>query len=154
MTTAELLTLRIRQLEKRPEDIAQAAAVIQRSRFRSKEHFEKIFNKRIKNYVFKKGDLVLIRNSRVEKELDKKTKPRYLGPYEIYKQTNGGSYVIKELNGAISRRGIAQFRIIPYISRNERIFENIELEQEEEIEERTEIDQDDEETDEEESEDL
>ena len=94
-------------------------------RFRFKEYFEKIFNRRIKNYVFRKRDLVLIRNSQVEKELDKKTKPHYLGSYEIYKQTKGESYIIKELNKAIFCRDIIQFRIIPYIPRNEQILKSI-----------------------------
>ena len=131
MSTEELLALRIRQLEKKPGDIAQAASTIKQSRFRSKKHFEKVFKNRIKGYVFKPNDLVLIRNSRVEMELDKKTKPRYLGPYEIHKQTKAGSYVIKELNGAISRRGIAQFRLIPYIARDTQILQDIELQEEE-----------------------
>ena len=49
---------------------------------------------------------------------------------------------------------MGQFRIIPYIFRDERILENIELEQEENNEEKTEIDSDDDTRDEEELEDL
>jgi len=51
---------------------------------------------------FKPGDLVLICNSQVEKELDRKSKPRYLGPYEVVRRTQGGSYVLKEMDGTIS----------------------------------------------------
>ena len=53
----------------------------------------------------------------MEKELNRKTKPRYLGPFKINRQTQAGAYVIEELDGTISRQGIAAFRIIPYISR-------------------------------------
>ncbi len=56
--------------------------------------------------------------TQVEKELDRKTKPRYLGPYRVIRRTQGGSYVIQELDGAVSRRGIAAFRLIPYIARD------------------------------------
>jgi len=130
MSTQELLALRIRQLEKRPEDLEKAAATIQQSRLRSKEHFEDLFKRRIKNHVFKPGHLVLVRNSRVEKELNKKTKPRYLGPYQIFRKTQGGSYVLQELDGAISKRGFAQFRLIPYIAREGQELERIALEEE------------------------
>jgi len=54
----------------------------------------------------------------------------------------------------ISYRGIAQFQIIPYISRDKQILKHIELEQEEKIEEITEMNQDDKQIDEEEPEDL
>ena len=117
MKTEELLALRIRQLEKRPEDIAQAAAAIVQSRLRSKEQFEKVFRRRLTSHVFEEGDLVLVRNSQVEKELDKKHKPRYLGPFQIVRRTKGGSYVLKELDGTVSRRGVAHFRLLPYVPR-------------------------------------
>ena len=60
---------------------------------------------------------MLVRNTQIEKELNRKSKPRYLGPYQIVRRTKGGSYVLSELDGAIWRQGIAAFRIIPYISR-------------------------------------
>jgi hypothetical protein len=87
------------------------ATTIAKSRFRSKEYFEKHFKRRIKTQTFSPGDLVLVRNNRVEDELNKKTKPRYLGPYEVVQQTKGGSYVLKELDGTVSRRGVAAFRL-------------------------------------------
>ncbi|KLO04545.1 hypothetical protein SCHPADRAFT_840483, partial [Schizopora paradoxa] len=46
-----------------------------------------------------------------------KIKPRYLGPYIVVRQTKGESYVVRELSGAVSRRGIAAFRLIPYVRR-------------------------------------
>ena len=131
MSTDELLALRIRQLEKHPEDIAQAAATIQQSRLQSKEQFEELFKRRITTHIFKPGDLVLVRNSQVEKELDKKSKPRYIGPYQIVRQTQGGSYVLQELDGAISRRGVAHFRLLPYIAREGQEIAKTILEEEE-----------------------
>ncbi len=117
MEDSDLLALRIRQLEKRDIDLQSAAQRLTQARMRSKEQFEKRYAKRITHRTYQEGDWVLIRNSAVEKELDRKTKPRYLGPYVIVRRTRGGSYVIRELSGAISRRGIAAFRLIPYIAR-------------------------------------
>ena len=49
--------------------------------------------------------------------LQKKTQPRYLGPYRVDRRTQGGSYILCELDGTRSRRGVAAFRLIPYIRR-------------------------------------
>ena len=54
----------------------------------------------------------------MEKELDRKSKPRYLGPFEVVHRTQGGSYVLKEMDGTVSARGIAAFQLIPYYSRH------------------------------------
>lgn len=105
-------------LEKRDEDMADAAERLARARFKSKEQFERRFARKLSSRIFEHGDLVLVRNTQVEKELDRKTKPRYLGPFKVVRRTQGGSYVIQELDGAISRRGIAAFRLIPYIARD------------------------------------
>lgn len=141
MSTQELLALRIRQLEKRPEDIAQAAATIKQARLRSKEQFERLFKRRITNHVYEPGDLVLVRNSQIEKELNRKSKPRYLGPYQIVRQTQGGSYVLQELDGAVSRRGVAQFRLLPYMPREGQELAKSLLEEEDE-QDRNETEQD------------
>ena len=121
MSSSDLLALRIRQLEKRPEDLARAAAIIKASRLRSKEQFEKHFERRLMKRAYKPGELVLVRNTAIEKELDRKTKPRYLGPYQVVRQTKGGSYVLQELDGTINRHGWAAFRLLPYFPRSENI---------------------------------
>lgn len=60
------------------------------------------------------GALVLVRNSRVEKELDQKMKPRYLGPMVVVRHTFGGSYILAELDGLVSKMRYAAFHLIPY----------------------------------------
>ena len=118
MSSSDLLALRIRQLERHPADILQAAQTLKAARFRSKAQFEKRFHRKLKRSLYQPGDLVLVRNTAVEKELNKKTKPRYLGPFEVDRRTKGGSYVLKEMDGTILRQGIAAFRLYPYISRD------------------------------------
>jgi len=73
----------MRQLERRQEDIDAAAKALAKSRFKSKEDFEWKYRKRLRKEFYKPGELVLVRNSEVESRLNRKTKPRYLGPYEV-----------------------------------------------------------------------
>lgn len=117
MSSVDLLALRIRQLERREEDIALAAENLRRARFKSKEDFEKKYRLRMRREVYKKGELVVIRNSEQDMRLNRKPQPRYLGPFEIIRQTKGGSYVVKELDGTTIRTGFAAYRLLPYVSR-------------------------------------
>ena len=45
--------------------------------------YEKDHKAVIKDYNFKLGNLILIRNTVIEKSLDKKMKARYLGPMVV-----------------------------------------------------------------------
>jgi hypothetical protein len=120
MSTVDLLALRIRQLSRHEEDIADAAENLMNARFRSKEQFERRYRRRLVQNNYKKGSLVLVRNLRIEMEHGRKTKPRYLGPYEVVRQTTGGSYVLMEMDGHVKRQGYAAFRLLPYITRKDK----------------------------------
>jgi len=81
MTNIDLLITRIRQVAKMPEDLARAKDTLQKSRFRSKEAFEKKFGWRMLCTAYKPGDLVLICNNTNEKtvSINKKIQNRYMG---------------------------------------------------------------------------
>src|ERR1700709_2885169 len=85
-------------------------------RYRSAKEFEA--SHRIKDFNFAVGSLVLVRNSHVEVELNHKTKPRYLGPMIVLRRTVGGSYLLAELDGSVSRLRFAAFRLLPYHPRS------------------------------------
>jgi len=114
MSTTDLIAICARQLQKRPEDLLQIAERVKAARYNSIKEFENKYGNTIQRYNFMPGDLVLMRNSRIEKELNKKTKPRYLGPLVVIKRHTGGSYVLAELDGSISILRCAEFRVIPY----------------------------------------
>jgi len=59
---SRFVSLRIRQLERRKEDLAVAAQALAKARFKSKEEFEWKYRRRMRREVYKPGDLVLLRN--------------------------------------------------------------------------------------------
>lgn len=117
ISTEELVALRARQLAKRPDDIAFMRETVTASRTRNLERFEKRHKDRIIDFDFQPGALVLVRNSHVEESLNRKTKPRYLGPMVVVRKTVGTSYIVAELDGAQSQLRVAGFRLIPYFPR-------------------------------------
>ena len=58
-----------------------------------------------------------MRNTAIEKSLNRKMRPCYLGPLVVVSRNKGGAYIICELDGTVFDRPIAAFRIIPYHAR-------------------------------------
>lgn len=115
----DLLAAHIQQLQKRPEDLQKAAITLYKHRLASEAQFEQQFHTRLCKDSYSPELLVLIHNTAIEKELNRKTKPRYMGPYEVVCQTSRGAYILKKLDNSIKCQTYAAFRIVPYISRNE-----------------------------------
>jgi hypothetical protein len=80
--------------------------------------YERRFKERIKDYVFKRGDLVLMRNTAIESNLDRKMYARYLGPMIVLCRNEGGTYVLAEMDGAVYGKRVAAFRVVPYYQRH------------------------------------
>jgi hypothetical protein len=117
MSTTELIALRARQLQKRPEDLDTIRDRVIKARFTSIRQFKKKYANMIRAYQFAPGDLILVHNSRVEVSLDRKTKPRWIGPMVIVCQTTHGAYILAEMDGAVSKLRFAAFHVIPYHAR-------------------------------------
>ena len=88
-------------MEKHPKDIEEVAKSLASSRIKSKEQFEKCYQKCITEKTFDTDDLVLIHNSEVEQKLSRKVKPRYIGLYRVIQQTRGESYILARLDETV-----------------------------------------------------
>jgi transposase InsO family protein len=121
MTRDELVQTRARQLLRLPEDIAKAKKILQKSRFRSKQAYEKKFARRLRIGAYQSGDLVLVRNNRIENSvsIERKTADRYMGPYRVIRRTQGGSYVLEEMDSSELTEHVAAYRLIPYVKRRD-----------------------------------
>lgn len=117
MTTVELLAARGRMLKKRDEDLQEMERRVYASRKQSAADFEQAHRRTIVDFNFRAGALVLLRNSQTKMELNRKSKPRYLGPYVVVRKNQGGSYVLAELDGTVSDISYAGFRLLPYYAR-------------------------------------
>src|SRR6201992_1144812 len=121
MTDEELLAARTRQLLRMPQDVERARQTLKKSRIRSKKAFDTKYARRLQVNKYKPGTLVLLRNNPVENtmSIERKTTDRYMGPCSVVRQTQGGSYILQELNGNILRHTVAAFRLIPYVKRED-----------------------------------
>jgi hypothetical protein len=104
---------------KRSKELERMHDTVSAARHRNLCTFEKRHGSRITDFDFKPGALVLVWNSQIKEALNRKTKPRYIGPMVVVRKTIGTSYIIAELDGAQSQLRVAGFRLIPYFARTE-----------------------------------
>jgi hypothetical protein len=57
-----------------------------------------------------------MRNTQIEKSLNKKMRARYIGPLIVVLRDYGGAYILAELDGTVLHHPIAAFCLLPYFA--------------------------------------
>jgi hypothetical protein len=117
LSTTDLIARRAIALQKRQGDLARLKSRVHEARNRAAIRFEREHAATIRDFNFKRSELVLIRNTAIEKALNRKMRPRYLGPMIIVARNKGGAYIICDLDGTLAHAPVAAFRVVPYLAR-------------------------------------
>ena len=101
-TKEQLLAAQARQLERREENLTTAAKCLKANQMANKKFFDS--NRRKQKQGLEIGTMVLLYNSRLDKQWSKKLDNRGMGPYTITDiAENRGTYMLAELDGTALR---------------------------------------------------
>ncbi|KAL1940639.1 hypothetical protein VTO73DRAFT_8074 [Trametes versicolor] len=101
---------------RRAEAVDHLRTHVYESRVHAARQLELKHPRSVHDFIFARGDLVLMRNKSVESALNRQVRLRYLGPYVVLAHNRGSAYIVCELDGVLLDRPIAAFRLVPYLA--------------------------------------
>ncbi|EJC98543.1 uncharacterized protein FOMMEDRAFT_96021 [Fomitiporia mediterranea MF3/22] len=116
ITTTELIITQACQLQKCLANLQAITECVHADQIASLQQFEETYKHLIKDFNFEPSQLVLIHNSKSQMDLGQKAKLYYLRPYIVVCHTQGGSYIVAELDGSVSCLHITVFCLVLYFA--------------------------------------
>ena len=119
MSREELRAARIRQLERRPEDVDRVAARMKEARIRNKARFDR--GHRLRPRKIEEGDWVVVYDSSLDNQhrSTRKFARQWFGPYIVRSVNDNATYHLVELDGTQITTPVAVKRIKAFKRRNE-----------------------------------
>jgi hypothetical protein len=117
MSTTNLISRHAIALQKHSANVNALYSKVYQARLKAAQRFEQQHLRTLKDFDFQCGSLVLMRNTQIEKSLNKKMRTRYIGPLIVVScNYSGALYILTELDGTVLHRLIAAFRLLPYFA--------------------------------------
>jgi hypothetical protein len=119
MSREELLAAQIRQLQRRPEDVARATERLRAARVRNEERFDRTH--RLQPKKIEDGDWVLVYDSSLDHQhkATRKFARLWFGPYVVTTVNGNETYHLAELDGTRIAVPVAGKRIKAFKKRHE-----------------------------------
>ena len=109
LKTTDLIAHQAVSLQKCQDDLARLRAQVHGAHNHATICLEKEHSATIQNFDFRAGDLVLVRNTAIEKMLNCKMRPCCLGPLVVVSRNKGRAYILCELDGTLLHSPTAAF---------------------------------------------
>jgi hypothetical protein len=115
---ADLLVQRVRQFERRNEDVERVREKLYKARQKGLKYMDKKNANKLRKPLEEKT-WVLKQNAKLETRHGAKFEKRWWGPYRINKRLDKGSYILEEPDGTILKGPVAAKRIRRYYPRGD-----------------------------------
>ncbi|EPQ56361.1 hypothetical protein GLOTRDRAFT_40540, partial [Gloeophyllum trabeum ATCC 11539] len=101
LSSKDLIVHQAIALQKRGAQVEYLHSQVLQHHMEAAKHFESNHAATIRDFNIKQGNLVLVCNTKIEKSLNRKMRPRYLGPLITVSWNHGGAYILAELDGTL-----------------------------------------------------